>query len=53
MGFCGSWEAIDWEQPMKTVAELRPSTTSRRGMIKQRLVVDNSFEVPQFAKCWR
>jgi len=37
-------EAIDWEQPMKTVAELRPSTTSRRGMIKQRLVVDNSFE---------
>jgi hypothetical protein len=36
---------IDWEQPMKAITELKPCTAASRGMIKQRLVVDNTLEV--------
>lgn len=41
--FCA--QVIDWEQPMKAVTELKPCTAASRGMIKQRLVVDNTLEV--------
>lgn len=41
--FCA--QVIDWEQPMKAITELKPCTAASRGMIKQRLVVDNTLEV--------
>lgn len=46
-------EVIDWEQPMKAITELKPCTAASRGMIKQRLVVDNTLEdVWQVCQDW-